>query len=101
MCGNGIRCVAKYVYDYGLTDKTRISVETLGGIKYLDLTLENGKVTLRESGYGTAKTQPRKNSCHSGREQVIDEPILVDGEGYRMTCVPWEIPMQSFLWMRT
>ena len=38
MCGNGIRCVAKYVYDYGLTDQTHISVETLGGIKYLDLT---------------------------------------------------------------
>ena len=46
MCGNGIRCVAKYVYDYGLTDKTRISVETLGGIKYLDLAVENGKVRL-------------------------------------------------------
>ena len=46
MCGNGIRCVAKYVYDYGLTDKTNISVETLGGIKYLDLTVENGKVRL-------------------------------------------------------
>ena len=46
MCGNGIRCVAKYVYDYGLTDKTQISVETLGGIKYLDLTVEDGKVVL-------------------------------------------------------
>ena len=46
MCGNGIRCVAKYVYDYGLTDKTQISVETLGGIKYLDLTVEVGKVSL-------------------------------------------------------
>ena len=43
MCGNGIRCVAKYVYDFGLTDKTSISVETLAGIKYLDLTVENGK----------------------------------------------------------
>lgn len=40
MCGNGIRCVAKYVYDYGLTDKTSISVETKGGMKYLDLTVE-------------------------------------------------------------
>ena len=39
MCGNGIRCVAKYVYDYGLTDKTNISVETLGGVKYQDLTV--------------------------------------------------------------
>ena len=46
MCGNGIRCVAKYVYDYGLTDKTQSSVETLGGIKYLDLTVEDGKVVL-------------------------------------------------------
>ena len=42
MCGNGIRCVGKYVYDYGLTEKTAISVETLGGIKYLELTVENG-----------------------------------------------------------
>ena len=46
MCGNGIRCVAKYVYDYGLTDKTSISVETLAGIKYLDLTVEDGKLSL-------------------------------------------------------
>lgn len=45
MCGNGIRCVAKYVYDYGLTDRTQISVATGSGIKYLDLTVENGKVT--------------------------------------------------------
>src|SRR5699024_6441019 len=46
MCGNGIRCVAKYVYDYGLTDQTSISVETLGGIKYLDLTVKDGKAVL-------------------------------------------------------
>ena len=45
MCGNGIRCVAKYVYDYGLTDKQQISVATGSGIKYLDLTVEQGKVS--------------------------------------------------------
>ena len=45
MCGNGIRCVAKYVYDRKLTDKTQISVDTKAGIKYLDLTLEDGKVS--------------------------------------------------------
>ena len=46
MCGNGIRCVGKYVYDHGIVapDKKRISVETLSGIKYLDLQTENGKV---------------------------------------------------------
>ena len=45
MCGNGIRCVAKYVYDHKMTDKTEISVETKAGIKYLDLTVEDEKVT--------------------------------------------------------
>lgn len=44
MCGNGVRCVGKYMYDYGLTDKTEITVETLAGIKTLQLFVENGKV---------------------------------------------------------
>ena len=64
MCGNGIRCVAKYVYDYGLTDKTQISVETLGGIKYLDLTVEDGKVVLVQSRHGKTGTEIRSDSYH-------------------------------------
>lgn len=46
MCGNGIRCVGKFVYDKGLTNKTEVTIETLAGIKTLELTLENGKVSL-------------------------------------------------------
>ena len=46
MCGNGIRCVAKFVYDKGMTDKTSITIETLAGIKTLDLIIEDGKVSL-------------------------------------------------------
>ena len=46
MCGNGVRCIAKYVYDYGLTDKTTVSLETNAGIKQLYLTVENGKVSM-------------------------------------------------------
>lgn len=60
MCGNGIRCVAKYVYDYGLTDKTEISVETLAGIKYLKLQVENGKVATVEVNMGAPILEPRK-----------------------------------------
>ena len=45
MCGNGIRCVAKYVYDYGLTDKEQVTVETLAGVKTLKLLVENGLVS--------------------------------------------------------
>lgn len=87
MCGNGIRCVAKYVYDYGLTDKTSISVETLGGIKYLDLTVEHGKVTLVKVDMGTPILKPELIPIVAKGETVIDEPIMVGGKEYHMTGV--------------
>ena len=87
MCGNGIRCVAKYLYDYGLTDKTSISVETLAGIKYLDLTVEDGKVVLVKVDMGKPMLRPEEVPVVSEKEEVIDEPITVDGQEYRMTCV--------------
>lgn len=91
MCGNGIRCVGKYVYDYGLTDQTSISVETLGGIKYLDLNVEEGKVASVKVNMG----HPGLKACEipiimdEGREQdpVILSPIEVRGQTYQMTGV--------------
>lgn len=87
MCGNGIRSVAKYVYDYGLTDKTNISIETLAGIKYLDLTVENGKAVLIKVNMGKPELNPDKIPVVAEGENVIDEEIIVDGESYKMTCV--------------
>lgn len=87
MCGNGIRCVAKYVYDYGLTDKTSISVETLGGIKYLDLTVEDGKVKLVKVDMGRPILTPSEIPVEAEGERAVDEPIETDGKEYRMTCV--------------
>ena len=87
MCGNGIRCVAKYVYDYGLTDKTQISVETLGGIKYLDLTVKDGKVVLVKVDMGKPELKSDLIPIISENEKVIDEPIEVDGQVYHMTGV--------------
>ncbi len=95
MCGNGIRCVAKYVYDYGLTDKTRISVETLGGIKYLDLTVEDGKVVLVKVDMGVPGLQADQipiimDGYEAGKGEagtVLDAPIDVDGKTYHMTGV--------------
>ena len=87
MCGNGIRCVGKYVYDYGLTDKTSISVETLGGIKYLDFTVEDGKVKLVKVDMGSPEFVPASIPIVADGESVIDAPIIVDGEEYRMTGV--------------
>lgn len=87
MCGNGIRCVAKYVYDYGLTDKTHVSVETLGGIKYLDLTVEEGKVRLVRVDMGKPIFSPARIPVIAKGERVVDEPIKVGDTTYRMTCV--------------
>lgn len=87
MCGNGIRCVAKYVYDYGLTDKTSISVETKSGIKYLDLTVENGKVSQVKVDMGKPQLCASSIPIEAASEKVIDEPIEVEGKTYRITGV--------------
>lgn len=87
MCGNGIRCVAKYVYDYGLTDKTRIAVETLAGIKYLDITVKYGKASMIKVDMGRPELKASQIPIISDAETVLDEPILVDRMEYRMTGV--------------
>mgnify|MGYP001397758121 FL=1 len=87
MCGNGIRCVAKYVYDYGLIDKTQISVETLSGIKYLVLTVENQKVVQVRVDMGKPELKPDRIPILAEGETVINVPIEVDGREYKMTGV--------------
>lgn len=87
MCGNGIRCVAKYVYDYGLTDKTEISVETLAGIKYLRLQVENGKVVSVEVNMGAPILEPKEIPVAVEESPVVNVPVEVKGKIYHMTCV--------------
>ena len=92
MCGNGIRCVAKYVYDFGLTDKTSISVETLAGIKYLDLTVENGKVEKVRVNMGAPILTPAEipvdpSLFPEAKDAVIAQPLTVAGKAYKVTCV--------------
>lgn len=87
MCGNGVRCIAKYVYDYGLTDKTSISLETKAGIKYLDLTVEQGKVTMVKVNMGQPILSAEKIPVKADTKQVIDAPIVAGAKEYRMTCV--------------
>ena len=116
MCGNGIRCVAKFVYDKGLTDKTHISVISAGQIKYLDLTVESGKVSKVRVNMGSPILKPELvpvipevaaglnvagqnvegltsaaeqcgNPASSAGDQVVNAPLLVNGQEYRMTCV--------------
>ena len=87
MCGNGIRCVAKYAYDYGIVDKTSISVATRSGIKYLDLTVKDGKVSMVKVNMGSPILTASQIPVVAETEQVIDAPIDVDGNTYHMTAV--------------
>ena len=87
MCGNGIRCVGKYVYDYGLTDKTEITVDTLAGIKTLKLFVKDGKVSAVRVNMGAPIFEAEKIPVIAKNSPVVDEPIEVAGRKYHMTCV--------------
>ena len=87
MCGNGIRCVGKFVYDFGLTTKTNITVESFGKIKYLELTVKDGKVSSVRVNMGSPELMADRVPVVSDNEQVVDEPIVVKGEEHNVTCV--------------
>jgi diaminopimelate epimerase len=87
MCGNGIRCVAKYVYDHKMTEKEEITVESGAGIKRLTLTVEDGKVALVRVDMGEPILKPDLIPVISDKEKVVAEPILVDETEWKMTCV--------------
>ena len=87
MCGNGIRCVAKYVYDHKMTDKTEISVESGAGIKYLTLFVEQGKVEQVRVDMGEPILEPAQIPVLAEGDKVVDEPIEVCGKTWNMTCV--------------
>ncbi|MBQ1608705.1 MAG: diaminopimelate epimerase [Lachnospiraceae bacterium] len=87
MCGNGIRCVGKYVYDHGLTDKTTVTIETLAGIKTLELHVENGKVASVRVNMGRPELHAAKVPVTFPEETMIDEPMEIDGTIYQVTCV--------------
>lgn len=87
MCGNGIRCVAKYVFDHGIVNKTSISIATKSGIKYVDLTVKDGKASLIRVNMGSPILQATQIPVVADTEQVIDAPIKVDGQEYHYTAV--------------
>jgi diaminopimelate epimerase len=87
MCGNGIRCVAKYVYDHGMTDKEHISIETGAGIKYLELTIEDGKCSLVKVDMGEPILIPAQIPVDFPGERMVNESVDVDGTKWDMTCI--------------
>ena len=96
MCGNGVRCIAKYVYDHHLTDKTQISLETLGGIKYLDLNIKDGKVETVKVDMGEPILKPEEIPVKLSKDVIIDEPVEVDGKIWNITCISMGNPHAVF-----
>lgn len=86
MCGNGIRCVGKYLYDKGIVNKTEITVDTLSGIKKLKLNVVNGKVDTVCVDMGKAILDPEKIPVLSPNI-MINRPVIVDGKKYNLTAV--------------
>lgn len=87
MCGNATRCIGKYVYDMGLTDKTDLTLETNSGIKYLKLFLKDNKVSLVQVDMGKAILIPSEIPVKSNLERFINQPVEVAGKVWNMTCV--------------
>lgn len=87
MCGNGIRCVAKFVYDKGLTNQTSIRIVSCGKVKYLELNVEDGKVSTVKVNMGSPILRASEIPVIADNEEVIFDRIEVGEEIYEMTCV--------------
>lgn len=87
MCGNGIRCVAKYVYDNGLTEKTELDILSGGAVKHLKLTVKDGKVEKVRVNMGEPVLEPARIPVIGKGEALVGEPVVVDNQVWEMTCV--------------
>lgn len=87
MCGNGIRCVAKYVYDNKYIDKTSFSIESMGAVKYIDVTVENGEAVAAKVDMGAPILKSADIPVNSGKESVVNQKITVADREFYMTCV--------------
>ncbi len=90
MCGNGIRCLAKYLYDNGIvnyTDKKEVTIETESGIKTLKAYTSEGEVTRVRVDMGQAKLDAKSVPVKHDKEKVINEPVKIGDKEYNITCV--------------
>lgn len=87
MCGNATRCVAKYVYDNKMTDKTEIALETLSGIKCIKITVQDGKAVAARVNMGAPILTPRKIPTKFDGETVVSQNLTIDDTTYAVTCV--------------
>lgn len=87
MCGNATRCVAKYVYDNKMTDKTEIALETLSGIKFIKITVQDGKAVAARVNMGAPILTPREIPTKFDGETAVSQNLTIDDTAYAVTCV--------------
>ena len=87
MCGNAVRCVGKYLYENGIVPKERMTIETLSGIKNLELFKQYGAVTSVRVDMGRAELNPKRIPVDLEGDKIIDQPVTIAGNSYRITCV--------------
>ena len=87
MCGNGIRCVGKYVYDSGIARKEVLTIDSLSGVKTLHMTIENGKAAAARVDMGPAILEPARIPVNLPGERAVAVPVEVAGKEYKITCV--------------
>ncbi len=87
MCGNGIRCVAKYCYDNAIVNKKQMTIETLSGIKNIEIHTQNGVAKLITVDMGKAELAPKKVPVKLDGKSVVDRAIEICGKEYNVTCV--------------
>lgn len=87
MCGNASRCVGKYVYDKGMTNRRELSLETLAGVKHLALNVEGGRVSTVRVDMGIPELEAVRIPVLASHSPVIGLPVEVDGERFEVTCV--------------
>jgi diaminopimelate epimerase len=87
MCGNGIRCVAKYVYDHGICQRPHLRIATGNGVLDLDLEVQNGKTVGVTVDMGQPKIDAAQIPTTLSSSRVIDLPVQFDGKELKLTCV--------------
>ena len=92
MCGNALRSVSKYVYHYGLTDKTSLTIDTIGGIQYVDLIVEDGKVVNISADIGVPVFDKKAVPVECSGEELYDTPVEIEGRTFNMSSLSWGNP---------
>ena len=98
MCGNAIRCISKYLYDNGLVKKEKMAIETLSGIKKLDLFIEEGTVSRVKVNMGKAELRPEKIPVKLEGDSIISREVSINGKEYAITCLSMGNPHAVVFW---